>query len=573
MPEPTPAALYIARLRSSFFFFVQEVWKAVGNDAHTPLGDIEEDVCNWVQHGPPLRGVLAWRLFSKTTIVSCAYALWLLFNDPNHKVMVLSKSGGKAREFLFLARRWIDIVPFLNHLAPSSREVSRDSAYGFDVAGCKPAKDPSFVAKGIDGQITGSRAHTLIPDDIEDKDNTITVQGRQRLLAQTDEFSAIVYDGGSIVPVGTFHNEDSVYFPLSSRITFRTWPVLYPSPGQEFLNLAPIIKDRLAAGTHQPGDIVAPYRVTREWVNRQRATGERYFALQFMLQSNLRAVNRYPLKLSDLIVFDTPSAGGKGPLRIGWGLHDHNGSTAIPESELPLAGFSSDRLHRPVFVDPPAEWVPFQSTALAIDPGGSGTSSTGVSVGSALNGTLFLHDNVALTGAAANINTIARLARTHHATTAFLEGNLSGAFTTESNAFAGLLQAALTALMVPPGSDPALPNGWACKVEVIRSSGQKEIRIIDTLEPLFSNHRLVLSRKAASNTRLQHQIAHLTSQRHCLKDYDDIDSLSILARHLAHTHAINPDQGAQALQHQHLMKALRQHQRHQHHHEPAFIRV
>ena len=552
-------AEYEARLKDDFYFFVRELWREVRNDEHTPLGDpddpeqwVDPDVAQWVQHGPKLRGVLAWRQFSKSTFISICYSLWLLLRHREHKVCVISKSQDMAARFLYTARHWIDVVWFLNHLAPSDREVSRDSAKGFDVKGCRFNPNPSFVAKGIDGQITGSRAHTIIADDIEDKDNCQTVVQRQKLAEKTNEFNAIIFKEPKIKPknyfpseiliVGTFHNEDSVYKELAKRnIEFRTWPIIYPSEGEDYIGLAPKVTERLAEGLGKPGEILAPHRVTAAEVQRQMAVGDRYFRLQYKLQANVRETNRYPLLLSNLIIFD--SGPQTGPLEIVWGRGNANGPNSNVINDIELHGFNTDRLYGPVRQSPPNEWVKYSDTACSVDPGGSGNKSmTAWCIGSSLNGAIFAHHLRAQHGGAANIPEIALDCFKHRAKTVHLEGNLAGAYDLESNPFAASLQVALNRLNRQQG-DPECPEGWSCLVRVIHSVGQKELRIIGALETPITSHTLILSRQVISNQRLQYQISRLTNQRGCLDHYDELDCIAILVKEMAATFMQDANKG------------------------------
>lgn len=553
---------YLRRLRDDFYFFVCEIWHHTNGYSHTQLGDIDEDVCKWVQHGPKRRGVLAWRKFNKTTIVSVCYALWCLFRDRDHKILVVSRSGEMAKRFLRLARMWIDTVPFLRTLSPRDRKTKRDSGWAFDVHGCAPAKDPSFTACGVEGQLAGKRAHTIIGDDVEEDDNSMTVTQREKLRGQVNEFNAIIYDSGEIIYVGTFHNEESLYKGLAKgygsdqpgpdgigggNVEFRTWPIVYPKEGEKYIGLAPIITERVAKGA-KPGDIVAPYRVTVEQVIEQQAVGGRWFSLQYKLQANVRESNRYPLKLNDLIVFDCNA--DRLPLRVAWGTKDHNGATtAIPEQEIAIAGFEGDRLHQAVRFDDPKDWMAPQLTAMAVDPagGGKGKAHTTAIGGSLINGFAHLHRLESFEGGArpATTDRIAKMAFEMRARKLFFEGNLAGASEFEDNAWAQQIQTALNRLAKPIG-DPIVPEGWGCHVTVIRSSGQKEARIISTVDAWLASHRLVASRQVAGNPNWQQQLSHITSQRNSLTLYDEIDATAILLQQFGFAGGTDIEKGAKS---------------------------
>lgn len=506
-----------------------------------------------IQVDSPSHLFLAGRGFvptHNTESISICYSLWLFYRDKNHKVIIISQSGQKAKEFLLGARQYIEIVPFLNHLAPRGRSVGgrknreRDRADAFDIGGCTPdPKDPSFIAKGIDGMITGSHAHTLIADDIETHQNSQTVTQRDNLRNKTNEFAAIIYDGGEIIDVGTFHSEESVHKELAvpdqggrGTITYRTWPVIYPASDQHFCGLSPTVRERLDKGLNRPGDILAPYRVTRQFVTDRQVVGARWFNLQYMCQSNVRETNRYPLLLENLIVFDSGKM--QGPLEIVWGKKDSSGSSAI--NDIEMSGWTGDRLYPPVRISKSDEWVNYQRIEMTVDPGGSGKSLTAWAAGASLNGFVYIHELHGKEGGAANIPAIADCALRCRANRIYVEGNLGSAYDIETNPFAGQLQVELNKRSQPAGT-PEFPNGWGCAVDVIHSAVQKDQRIVSTLEPAVTSHRLVVSRQVASNQRFQHQFAKITVQRGSLASfgYDELDVVAMLVARLAGTFLID----------------------------------
>jgi hypothetical protein len=82
---------------------------------------------------------------------------------------------------------------------------------------------------------------------------------------------------------------------------------------------------------------------------------------------------------------------------------------------------------------------------------------------------------------------------------------------------------------------------WPVQIEEIYETGQKELRIIDTIEPLLTSHRLVISpsciEEDAASTgaygievqltyRLLHQMQMISRDRNCLRHDDRLDALA-----------------------------------------------
>jgi hypothetical protein len=552
-PRYASTETYIQGLQDEFFFFVFELWRATRRDdpeKRSQLGWVEEDVCHWVQHGPRLRYVLAQRFFGKTSIITCPFGLWRAFKRPDQKTLIISKTGrAKAQEFVTLSRNWISNVFFLRHMDPRDSDTLRDSTmYGFDIAGMSSDdKVPSFKSTGIDGAITGSRAHTCLPDDIEDGDNASSITMRAAVHERTREFStvaqyrlphqAIDEPGGEVVGCGTFHDEESVYHLMAADgYEFRTWPALYPEPGQEFLGLAPSITERLNSGKNKPGDILLDYRVSHKMIAAEQKKGARWFGLQMLCQANMRESNRYPLRLSNLIVFDSPH--DKAPSTLAWGeVNSNHQSTAI---RMRVNGWPGDTLHEPVYHSPPSEWKPYQITAAAIDPGGSGKSETIVAIGSSLNGYIHVHELKAFKGGGTpqNFAAIAELLKHHRATSCTIEGNLFGANDPNANPWVNLLQVELNRL-ADSSSEAETP--WGCSALASWNLKKKEDRIIAALATLMDSHRLVVCRRVAADEELQYQISRLTSVKGALDKTDRVDALAQLVVALSSTTSIDPD--------------------------------
>lgn len=94
---------------------------------------------------------------------------------------------------------------------------------------------------------------------------------------------------------------------------------------------------------------------------------------------------------------------------------------------------------------------------------------------------------------------------------------------------------------------PLFQTHWPVIIEEVWESGQKELRIIDVIEPLLSSHRLVVSPEViqrdwestsiyAGDKRLLYcaffQMSHLTRDKNCLRHDDRLDALAGAIRHI-----------------------------------------
>jgi len=79
------------------------------------------------------------------------------------------------------------------------------------------------------------------------------------------------------------------------------------------------------------------------------------------------------------------------------------------------------------------------------------------------------------------------------------------------------------------------------QIDSKRSSGQKELRILDTMEPLVYNHRLVLDTRVAKDIDLMTQYTRITRERGSLKHDDRLEALSGACSELSDLAVLDPE--------------------------------
>lgn len=572
LPAPTPAQYDIA-------YFLQHGWAGYGVYLDDAGNDVPGAYFEWFgpeEVEPERSGVRrlcepnplgredvleAFRGIGKSYLTS-AYVLWRLERDPySEKVLVVSASGTKAKEFVSMTKTLLQTMDRFEHMR--SRDDQRDTAYAFDVDGASISQSPSVKAAGITGQITGSRATLIVPDDIEVTDNSRTEEARLRILHKTNEFSAIKVTGSAdVICLGTPQTEESIYTKLIKEQGFMGWimPARYPMAdkreGYHFTREGGLVLDCLAPRARAvDGDPSLQWKPTdperfneSELANRE-TKGRAYFALQFMLDTSLSDAERYPLKLKDLVVMAVNAF--KAPAIVQWG-HDSNGKNR--RHDLENYGFSGDHWLGPLFVD--SEWSPFEQSVLAVDPSGRGKDETAWAVVKVLNGMLYVVESGGFAGdMGEGMMHIAVAAKTHKVNEIIVEPNYAG--TVWIAAFQPVLAS------VWPPEKPGETAGCSV-IEAAWSKGQKEVRIADTLEPVMNLHRLVVDERVASDEVLMYQLTHLTRERGCLTHDDRIDALALAVSHLQNSLQVNVKDAATAMKEAEEEKAieawLRQHE-------------
>lgn len=493
----------------SFKNFAFHIWRHLNLPAPTAL---QYDIGSYLQNGPRRRVIEGFRGVAKSWLTA-AYVCWLLYNDPQHKIMVVSASKERADAFSIFVKQLIETVPELSFLKP--RNEQRNSNLAFDVGPARPDQSPSVKSVGIQGQLTGSRADTIIGDDIEVPKNSQTAIQREKLADLIKEFDAVIKPGGQIIYLGTPQTEESIYNKLPERgYEIRIWTARYPRDAkhrESYGNrLAPIIADAFDADPKLAWKPTEPSRFPEEdLLEREASYGRSGFLLQFMLDTTLSDQEKYPLKLSDLIVMDVDRE--LAPVRVVWS----SGREHIIE-DIPSVGFTGDRLYRPMYLSKDME--EFTGSVLTIDPSGRGGDETGYAVTKMLRGMVYLRRAGGLKGGydVDTLEQIAHIARSEKVKLILVESNFGD----------GMFTAMLK---------PVLQRIYPCNVEEIRHAGQKERRIIDTMEPVMNQHRLVvdaaLLRADQKGEKVQYQLFHqltrITRDRNSLAHDDRIEAVAM----------------------------------------------
>ena len=507
-----------------FRYFLVLVWRHLQLPDPTP---VQLDIAYYMQHGSRRRIIEAFRGVGKSWMAA-AYTLWLLRNDPQKKIMVVSASKTRADDFSQFCLRLIREMPLLQCLEPD-RDEQRSAGNRFDVRPAIPDQSPSLKSVGIFGQLTGSRADLILADDCEVPNTSWTVSMREKLIACVGEFNAILKPGGETMFLGTPQTEESLYNKLRLRgYECRIWPARYPAHPERYGDsLAPFIVEGVSDTPGKPTD---PRRFSEiDLIEREASYGRSQFALQFQLDTTLSDMQRYPLKLGDMMVMELKD---HAPEKLVW-----SSGAEYRITDLPAVGFSGDYYHRPAFIT--GDWLPFTGVVMHIDPSGRGTDETAYAIVAHLNGNLFLLEVGAFVEGYTEqvLEGLAKAAKRHKVQVIQLEDQFGQ----------GMLESLL---------QPYLRLHHPCLVEAVRSNVQKERRIINALEPVLNQHRLIVNRSVVENDvktrdgvadetslsyQLMHQLTHITVDRQSLAHDDRLDAVAGAIQYWNESLAIDED--------------------------------
>jgi len=449
-----------------------------------------------LQSGPTDMQLQAGRGFGKSVITACL-ASWFLLKDPNTTIMVVSATGNKATEFISMTRKILDLVPYCEHLRPGDHTT--DNAFAFDVeCRTKIGQDKSCFARGIGSQITGSHAEYVIADDVEIEGNCETANAREKLMTKVSEFEQIRNVGGRVIFLGTPQIKDSIYNQLSSGYEVTKFPAVMPNKDNP-IETECVNKWILQLGIEE-GEPTQPERFPKDvLLERMAKIGPKLFALHYKLDTSLADFEKFPLRLSDLIVIDVHP--DMCPEKIIW-------ANSKPMRGVPSFGLTGDVIFEPMWIAD--KFIPYTQRVMYIDPSGRGEDETAVCIASFANGYIYIHELVGYIGGYEKniLKKISRLAYEYSVKLVRVESNFGDAM------FCQLLAPIMTEIC------------GSIAIEDFRASGRKEPRIISSLEPVMSQHRLVFDKKAICQEETQKQITRIFDKRGALPHDDRIDCLA-----------------------------------------------
>lgn len=505
----------IEKARKHFWAFVYIVWKSIGLPNPTP---IQVDIAQYLQNPPSDRVIIQGFRGVAKSFLTCAYAVWRLWQDRDLKVLIISASRDRADDNARFIKSIIRTLPFLADMKADKTQL--DTQNIFNVGGAQADISPSVKSVGITGQITGTRADLLISDDVEVPKNSGTQLQRDKLSEAVKEYDAILKPGGQIIYLGTPQNEASLYNVLQKRgYSTRIWPVLYPESEAELEsyggNLAPFIADKYRSDPDKyKGTSTDPQRFDDIEIEKRRLSyGRAGFALQFLLNTNLSDFEKYPLKVSDLIIDSLDPH--ETSIKWSWA----NGPQQRLQ-DIPCVAMKGDMYYAPLSRSP--ETQPYTGTVMAIDPAGRGSDESAYAVMKALNGYLFLMEVGGFTEGYSDLTLtqMAQLAKFWEVNEIIVEANFGD----------GMFTKIMT---------PIFTKIHPCAITEVKHTKQKELRIIDTLEPILMRHKLIVNQSVIESDyrryesgqaySLIYQMTRICRDKNAIAHDDRLDAVTMAA--------------------------------------------
>lgn len=502
---------------------------------------IQDEIGEFLADGPDYLMIQAQRGQAKTTITAI-YAVWSLIHNTQLRILIISAGETQANEISTLIVRLITNVDILWPLRPDKSEGDRTAVDAFDINYQlkRIDKSPSVACFGIMGNAQGKRADLLIADDVESAVNSDTQAKREKLLGLTRDFTSMNTDG-RIVYLGTPQSTDSIYNTLPGRgFTVRIWPGRLPNAAQmEHYGemLAPSVRKLAEANPHmttgygldgQQGIALDP-RINEDiLIKKEMDQGPAYFQLQHMLLTALMDAFRFPLKTSNLIMtrFDKL----KLPMLI---------TRAFAAGSWMIRSIGTKKFNIGTALAQETTVAEATRSVAYIDPAGGGKNAdeTALAIGHLLNSTIFVNKVHGFPGGYEDdkLKALAEAILRVEPKEVIIEKNFG------YGAFAVVFTPVLQRVYLEAGKTaPGITEDMV--------SGQKERRIIDTLEPVLGRGALVIHEDILADEAMElarydlrtrytyslfHQLSLISYAKDALVHDDRLDALEGLVRTLS----------------------------------------
>ncbi len=228
--------------------------------------------------------LMVFRDAGKSTLVGL-FAAWLLTGNPNLRILVIAAEQMLANKMSRNIRRIIELHPAASHLLQQRPENWANDQ--FTVRRTRNHRDPSVLARGLGGNVTGTRADIIVCDDVEVPNTCSTASSRDELRQRLAEIDFVLVPTGLQLFVGTPHSYYSIYADRARAEIGEQRPFL---DGFERLCLPLVQADGTSAW---------PERFTPATIEAlRRHTGPQRFRSQMMLEPTPpRAIKLDPERL------------------------------------------------------------------------------------------------------------------------------------------------------------------------------------------------------------------------------------------------------------------------------------
>jgi len=282
-------AQYEAYLKAKKTLVLKSFWEfCVEVLEYKNLEPFHLELCNFIQDNKTSkRLVLLPRGHLKSTIVTVAYALWRLAQDPSLRILIANATAPMAEAFLRQVKNHMQynkkFIELFGDYAKSAEKWS-DGAIRLSQIRSFESKENSIIAFGIGGSLVSQHYDIMIFDDLVNRENIHTPDRIQDVLTFYKDAQDLVDDPlrTEQVMIGTRWHEGDLYGTLTDKDNPERaeWKILKREAVEGEYQ---IVKDTSGRFVIEGGEILYPFKYPREALNKLLgAKGLSEFSAQYL---------------------------------------------------------------------------------------------------------------------------------------------------------------------------------------------------------------------------------------------------------------------------------------------------
>lgn len=286
---------FMLKIANNFRLFVEVSMTYMG---FTP-GQIQLEMAEFMGSGEKRLAIFAARGFSKTYIV-CLHICWSWLRNKHLKFVVLSNDIVKAKKIAYQCLQFLKVLPWLRHLSPKNKNVSKES---FRLPGSLLEKEASLQVISVGSNATGLRCDRVYVEDAE-SENIDSHDKRQNVLESLQQMTALIHEPLKRPFYKRFNGE----VPLPERTelictgTFASTESIHIVPNNDSKHFLRGAKTKTFPALNEQGESAFPERISTSFLLDQRDNylTYTYWCLQYLLDPSKVIGTECPFKMDKI---------------------------------------------------------------------------------------------------------------------------------------------------------------------------------------------------------------------------------------------------------------------------------
>lgn len=193
------------RAKKDLFFLANSIlcYEQMTKQTHGPI-------CNMLMSETKKKLLVVPRGCFKSTLCSISFPIWLLINDPNHRILLDSELFTNSSRFLREIKGHLekpDLVEIFGEFKATN--VWNDTEIIINQR-TKVYKEGSITCSGVAANKTGQHYSVIIADDLSSLDNAMSPEQREKVIEHYRLYISLLDPGGTLVVVGTRYAQGDI---------------------------------------------------------------------------------------------------------------------------------------------------------------------------------------------------------------------------------------------------------------------------------------------------------------------------------------------------------------------------